>query len=104
MGVVEPYQRDVFSWIVKDSMETTMFWTDKNCAGHPIYRGVRRWDGQTSSKALQRRWVVERTFAWLVSCRKLAKDWEKSIQSSTAWTLIVRIRILMRCLARHFHG
>ncbi|MEP3436283.1 MAG: IS5/IS1182 family transposase, partial [Hoeflea sp.] len=32
--------------------------------------------------------------------RRLAKDWEKSIQSSTAWTLIAHIRILMRRLAR----
>ncbi|MBE7731401.1 transposase, partial [Komagataeibacter sp. FXV3] len=42
------------------------------------------------------RWVVERTFAWLGRCRRLAKDWEKSIASSTAWTLIASIRMLTR--------
>ena len=34
-------------------------------------------------EVLPRQWVVERTFAWLVRCRWLAKDWEKSIASST---------------------
>ncbi|KAA8409624.1 transposase, partial [Acetobacter sp. DmW_125129] len=50
---------------------------------------------------LPRRWVVERTFAWLGRCRRLAKDWEKSIASSTAWTLIASIRLLTCRTARH---
>ena len=33
---------------------------------------------------LPRRWVVERTFVWFGRCRRLAKDWERSIASSTA--------------------
>ncbi|MCE0743733.1 IS5/IS1182 family transposase, partial [Acetobacter sicerae] len=40
-------------------------------------------------------------FAWLGRCRRLAKDWEKSIASSTAWTLIASIRMLTRRTARH---
>jgi len=64
---------------------------------------IRRCDDQKGFKVLPRRWVVERTFAWLGRSRRLAKDWEKSIQSSTAWTLIAHIRILMRRLARHCH-
>lgn len=50
------------------------------------------------------RWVVERTFAWLGRCRRLAKDWEKSIASSTAWTHIASIRMLTRQTARHSQG
>jgi len=64
---------------------------------------VRRCDDRKGFKVLPRRWVVERTFAWLGRSRRLAKDWEKSIRSSTAWTLIAHIRILMRRLARHCH-
>lgn len=62
---------------------------------------IRRCDGQSGFKVLPRRWVVERTFAWLGRSRRLAKDWETTIESSTAWTLIAHIRILIRRLARH---
>jgi len=62
---------------------------------------IRRSDTIKGFKFLPRRWVVERTFAWLGRCRRLAKDWETSIESSTARTLIAHIRILMRRLARH---
>jgi transposase len=44
-------------------------------------------------------WVVERTFAWLGRCRRLAKDWEKSIESAEAWVLIAHIRRVTRLLA-----
>ena len=50
---------------------------------------------------LPRRWVVERTFAWLGRCRRLAKDWERNIEVSTAWTLVASIRLMTRRLARH---
>lgn len=47
-----------------------------------------------------RRWVVERTFAWLGRNRRLAKDFEASIASAEAWMLIASIRLLSRRLAR----
>jgi putative transposase len=50
---------------------------------------------------LPRRWVVERTFAWLGRCRRLAKDFERSIESSAAWALVAHIRRLTRLIARH---
>ena len=49
---------------------------------------------------LPRRWVVERTIAWLNRCRRLAKDWEASIASSEAWLLIASIRQMTRRLAK----
>lgn len=49
--------------------------------------------------ALPRRWGVERTFAWLGRCRRLAKDWEKSSESAEAWILIAHIRRMTRAIA-----
>jgi transposase len=50
---------------------------------------------------LPRRWVVERTFAWLGRCRRLANDWETSIASAEAWVFVAHIRLLTRRLARY---
>jgi putative transposase len=47
-----------------------------------------------------KRWVIERTFAWLGRNRRLAKDFEKTIASSEAWFLVASIRLLSRRLAR----
>ncbi len=62
---------------------------------------IRRSDTAKSFEVLPRRWVVERTFAWLGRCRRLAKDWEASTKSSTAWAFIASIRMLTRRLARY---
>lgn len=62
---------------------------------------IRRSDKADGFEVLPRRWVVERTFAWLGRCRRLAKDWERSIASSEAWATVAHIRILTRRLARY---
>nr|WP_280642663.1 transposase [Methylocystis rosea] len=49
---------------------------------------------------LPRRWVVERTFAWLGRCRRLAKDFEDTIASAVAWVLVAHVRTLTRRIAR----
>ncbi|MFN7399813.1 MAG: IS5 family transposase [Sandaracinobacter sp.] len=65
---------------------------------------IKRSNTAKGFEVLPRRWVVERAFAWLGRCRRLAKDWEKSIESSTAWTLIASIRMLTRRTARYCHA
>lgn len=64
---------------------------------------IKRSDTTKGFEVLPRRWVVERTFAWLGRCRRLAKDWEKSTESSTTWTFIASIRLMTRRLAIHCH-
>ena len=49
---------------------------------------------------LYRRWVVERTFAWMGRCRRLAKDVERTLASSLAWVKLAACRFLMRRVAR----
>jgi len=61
---------------------------------------VRRSDQAKGFVVIARRWVVERTFAWLGRCRRLAKDWEKTIASSEAWMLIASIRRTSRNVAK----
>lgn len=61
---------------------------------------VKRSDVAQGFEVLPRRWVVERTLAWLGRCRRLSKDWEKSIASAEAWGLIAHIRRVTRHLAR----
>ncbi|MBZ0163605.1 MAG: IS5 family transposase [Notoacmeibacter sp.] len=61
---------------------------------------VKRSDKAKGFIVLPRRWVVERTFAWLGRCRRLAKDFERSIASAEAWIHVAHIRLLTRRLAR----
>jgi len=71
-------------------------------AGHGAWtlEIIKRCDAAEGFVVAPRRWVVERTFAWLGRCRRLAKDWEKSVESATAWTNIASIRLTARRIAR----
>jgi putative transposase len=51
-------------------------------------------------KPERKRWVVERTFAWLGRNRRLAKDFERAVASAEAWFLIAAVNLLVRRLAR----
>jgi transposase len=61
---------------------------------------IKRSDTAKGFELLPRRWVAERTFAWLGWRRRLAKDFEATTESAVAWILIAHIRRLTRCLAR----
>jgi transposase len=63
-------------------------------------RIIKRSDTAQGFEILRRRRVVERTFAWLGRCRRLAKDVETTIESSKVWTLITHVRRLTRSIAR----
>jgi len=49
---------------------------------------------------LPKRWIVERTFAWLGRCRRLAKDFENLARIATAFIYLAMIRLMLRRLAR----
>ncbi len=48
---------------------------------------------------IKKRWVVERTFAWLGKCRRLSKDYEQNPRSSEAWIRVAMIGLMIRRLA-----
>jgi len=61
---------------------------------------VQRPPGVKGFQLLPRRWVVERTLAWYGRNRRLAKDFEATIASATAWLFLANLRLLTRRLAR----
>ncbi len=62
---------------------------------------VKRTDKQIKGfVVLPKRWVVERTFGWINRARRLAKDFEATVESSLAWLLLALAFLLMRRLAR----
>ena len=50
-------------------------------------------------RVLPRRWVVDRTFGWLMRHRRLVRDYERTETSAEAWINIAMIRIQLRRLA-----
>ncbi len=53
---------------------------------------------QTGFSVLPRRWVVERTFAWLGKQRRLSKDYEERPASSQAFIQIAMTRLMVQRL------
>ena len=62
---------------------------------------VKRSDLNKGFVVLPRRWVVERTLAWLNGCRRLAKDWENLNVKARAFLLLASIRLMVRRLCRN---
>ncbi|MCG3212680.1 MAG: IS5 family transposase ISAcma43 [Anaerolineae bacterium] len=62
---------------------------------------VLRPKGEKGFVLLARRWVVERTFAWLGYHRRLSKDFERLPASSEAFIYIAMTRLMLRRLAPH---
>jgi transposase len=82
------YQGPVFQSAVKKAMATVNV------------EIVKRSDQAKGFVVLPKRWVVERTFAWLNRCRRLAKDWECLNRKARAYVLLASIRLMLRRLGR----
>jgi transposase len=59
---------------------------------------VKRSEVARGFEVLPRRWVVERTFAWLGRCRRLAKDWENLNRNALVFLRLASIRLMLRKL------
>jgi putative transposase len=51
-------------------------------------------------QVLPRRWVVERTFAWIDQNRRMSKDYERLPESGEAFIYVAMSRLMARRLAR----
>lgn len=86
-----------------------LLWVDAGYGGKPLARWALAEGGwrievvhkqQTEGfSVLVRRWVVERTFAWLYKCRRLCRDFEHLIESVVGFIHVAMIRLLVRRLA-----
>jgi transposase len=59
---------------------------------------VKRSDQIKGFVVLPKRWIVERSLAWLNRCRRLAKDWENLNHSACAFLRLASIRLMLRKL------
>ncbi len=85
-----------------------LLWADGNYAGQLtdwvrekcgwVLEIVKRPAEAKGFQLLPRRWVVERTFAWLGRYRRLSKDYEATTASSEAWITIAMIHLMLRRL------
>ncbi|WP_137669616.1 IS5 family transposase, partial [Sphaerospermopsis reniformis] len=88
----------------------TTIWVDGGFDGEPFMQWVMnfcRWIVQVVLRPqqtkgfvlLKKRWVVERTFGWLMGCRRLVRDYELLPETSETFIYLAMIRIMVRRLA-----
>ena len=86
-------------------------YADSGYQGRKFQGGLQRVCGQINVEIVKRsdigkfvvlpkRWIVERTIAWLNRCRRLAKDWECLNRKARAYVLLASIRLMVRRLGR----
>src|SRR5262245_59612479 len=72
-------------------------WVEENADWELVI--VRRPEGSEGWVELPIRWTVERTFAWLLRCRRLSVDREKSVLSSESFVKLAMIHLMLNRLA-----
>ena len=72
------------------------------CAEHTGWRLeiVPRNSGSSTFEVIPKRWVVERSIAWICRNRRLAKDYERKVQTSECWLKVAMIRLMLKRLGR----
>lgn len=98
--------------LLKGFERLLLIWADGGYGGHPmvqwvaqvcgwLFEVIKRPENAQGFVLLPRRWVVERTFAWLGRYRRLSKDYEVLSATSEAWIYAAMVRLMLRRLARH---
>jgi len=72
----------------------------KQVCGQVEVEIVKRSDAAKGFNILPKRWIVERTIAWLNRCRRLAKDWECLNENALAFLQWASIRLMIRRLCQ----
>ena len=74
-----------------------MTWANKTI--NVLLQIIKRSEDTKGFQVLPRRWVVERTFGWLVRNRRLARDYERLTDNSETMIKIAMIRLMATRLA-----
>ena len=84
-------------------------WVDQGYKQHFVdwAQGLRDWEVEVVARPkdaagwvlLPKRWIVERTFAWLGRCRRLSKDYEARPETGEAWIHLAMIHLMLKRLA-----
>ena len=103
----------VASWLLDQVAQRfprlAKIWADRAYRGRLVERAdqldidveiVTPTPGQKGFQVQPRRWVVERTFAWLTNYRRLSKDFEHWMQTSDAMIYAAMSHLMVRRLAR----
>jgi transposase len=61
---------------------------------------VKRLDTAVGFEVVPKRWIVERTLAWISRCRRLTRDFERHARTVAAFIRLAMIRIMLRRLTR----
>lgn len=88
-----------------------LIWADSAYAGEKLRKWCEEWTGwrleivsrntdNSTFEVLPRRWVVERSIAWICRNRRLAKDYERKVQTSECWMKVAMIRLMLKRLGR----
>ena len=96
----------------KGFQQLALIWADGGYSGQPmidwvwnlagwIFEVVKRSDDTDGFVVLPRRWVVERTFAWLGRYRRLSKDYEQLPETSEAMIYAAMVHLMLKRLARN---
>ena len=64
----------------------------------PLIRPAKRGD-RHRFVVLPKRWIVERTLAWISRCRRLARDYERHARKAAAFVRLAMIRLMLRRLS-----
>lgn len=95
---------NVFNWL-------RVIWVDSGYSGPAFAQWVsslkqklkievvKRPDSDAGFKVVPKRWIVERTFGWLMRHRRLVRDYDKTESSAEAWIHVAMIRIQLNRLA-----
>lgn len=97
------------------SARLTTVWVDEGYQSHELAQRaaselaitveiVPKPAGQTGFQVLPRRWVVERTFAWLGRYRRFSKDYEYATATAEAWLQLAGAHLMLRRLVRLGEG